>query len=266
MADFDLGTQYPGYVDRLFHIESGGDPNNVTGSNRGLGQFGPAEEARYGINDANRTFYDAQASAVAREAAEHAPVLQKALGRSPTAGELYLTHQQGVAGGPALLTASASQPAWMAVRPYYKSDAVAKQAISGNIPSDNPLYRSDVNQITAGDFRNLWINKFEGGHGGGSQMASAAPAGSPPPAVPLSSITASFAPGALAPNQTAALSGAENLFQEPQLQPASTMQLPVNPSRLRNALAGKTGANPNAIPLPPSVKERIAALMGLTQG
>lgn len=156
------------YIARLFKIESGGDPSAVTGSNRGLGQFGPQEEARYGISDANRTDPNAQAAAVQREAQEHASTLRRSLGRDPSPGELYLTHQQGQAGGPALLSADPTTPAWQAIRPYYKSDAIAKQAITGNIPSDHPLYRQDANNVTAGAFRDLWINKFERGGGGGS--------------------------------------------------------------------------------------------------
>jgi hypothetical protein len=263
-SGFDLAAQYPGYVDRLFHIESGGNPNSVTGSNRGLGQFGPQEEARYGITDGNRGSYDAQAAAVAREAAEHSAVLQRALGRPPTASELYLTHQQGQAGGPALLTASPDQPAWMAIRPYYKSDAIAQKAISGNIPSDHPLYRTDVNQISAGDFRNLWTSKFEGGKGSGHTAVAAAPAAGGTAAsgggVPVASADAS----SLTQDQTNALAQAQRQFEETPLQPAAPMQPLVNPHRLKNVLAGKGGEG--GIPLPPSVKQRLAALMGRGQG
>jgi hypothetical protein len=278
-SGFDLATQYPGYVGRLFQIESGGDPNAVTGSNRGLGQFGPSEEARYGITDANRGSYDAQAAAVAREAAEHAAVLQRALGRPPTAGELYLTHQQGVAGGPALLTASDNQPAWMAIRPYYRSDAIAKQAISGNIPSSHPLYRSDVNQITVGDFRNLWTSKFEGGGAPaavarasfGPGTATSVPMGAPAPAG-LSAMAgggADVSGGSLTQDQTAGLAQAQKFLGDSdpstsaqgQLQPAPPLQQSVNVARLRNAIAGRQGGI-SGLPLPPSVKQRIAALMG----
>jgi|SRR5882672_1622086 len=269
-SGFDLAAQYPGYIDRLFHIESGGNPNSVTGSNRGLGQFGPQEEARYGITDANRGSYDAQAAAVAREAAEHSAVLQRALGRPPTAGEMYLAHQQGQAGGPALLTASPDQPAWMAIRPYYKSDAIAQKAISGNIPSDHPLYRTDVNQISAGDFRNLWTSKFEGGgRGGQTAIAAAGPAasgiapvasggGAPVSAADVSSLTQ---------DQANALGQAQKFLgaEETPLQPAAAMQPLVNPHRLKNVLAGKVGGS-GGIQLPPSVKQRLAALMGKMQG
>ena len=71
-------------------------------------------------------------------ASGHCTVLSRALGRDPTPGELYLTHQQGIAGGPALL-AGGDRPAWQVIRPYYKSDAIAKQAITGNLPQDPGL-------------------------------------------------------------------------------------------------------------------------------
>ena len=126
------------YTARLFQLESGGDPNAATGSHRGLSQMGPAQERQFGITDANRLDPAAQAAAVDRVRALHGPVLSRALGRDPTPGELYLTHQQGIAGGPALL-AGGDRPAWQVIRPYYKSDAIAKQAITGNLPQDSGL-------------------------------------------------------------------------------------------------------------------------------
>jgi hypothetical protein len=194
----------PAYIARLFQIESGGNPNAVTGSNRGLGQFGPQEEARYGLNDANRADAAAQAAAVQREAAEHAAVLQKALGRPPTPGELYLTHQQGIAGGPALLSADPAMPAWQAIRPFYKSDRMARLAITGNVPGNHPLRGADPDAITAADFRNLWVNKFERAGGGAParvtvapNASSAAPAASP--SAPLSLVPGGAPPTPDAP-------------------------------------------------------------------
>ncbi len=186
----------PGYVARLFQIESGGNPNAVTGSNRGLGQFGPQEEAKYGLSDANRTSPQAQADAVHREAIEHAAALRRVLGRDPTPGEQYLTHQQGIAGGPALLNADPTMPAWQAIRPFYKNDAIARLAITGNIPGNHPLRGTDPDKITAGDFRNLWVSKFEQGLAG----AGRAPMGVVAPQMP----SASPAPtsGAVGPSQT----------------------------------------------------------------
>lgn len=265
-------TLDPGYIPRLFQIESGGNPYAVTGSNRGLGQFGPQEEAQYGITDANRADPDAQAQAVTQEAMRHAQVLGKVLGRPPTAGELYLAHQQGIAGGPALLSADPSQPAWQAIRPFYRSDAIAQKAISGNIPSDNPLSRADVGSVTAGDFRNLWINKFEHGMGAAAPTMMAgqgapAQAQSPPLAMSLSpgagqSASAPGTPGFDPQQATAALLARQQQARPEGLDaieaPAPAMP-PVNLARLRN-LMGMQQAN--AQPLPPSVAQRLMQLMG----
>lgn len=183
----------PAYVDRLFQIESGGNPNAVTGSNRGLSQMGPSEEARYGISDANRADPRVQASAVLREAQEHSNVLRKALGRDPSQGELYLAHQQGIAGGPALLKADPSAPAWQVVRPYYQTyegkkfngvprsaDWWAQKAITGNVLADHPLHGRSPDEITAGDFRKMWVSKFERSPSGGAPTTvPAAPAQAP---------------------------------------------------------------------------------------
>jgi hypothetical protein len=150
------------YVARLFHIESGGNRLAVTGSNRGLGQFGPTEERRYGITDENRTDPRAQARAVQLEAQDNAPAISRAIGRKATDADLYLAHQQGQAGAVALLT-NPAQPAWQAIRKYYGSDTIAKQAIYGNIPNGSPLKGVPVEQISSTAFTNMWKDKFEMG-------------------------------------------------------------------------------------------------------
>lgn len=185
-ARAQLNGASPEYIARLFQIESGGNPNVTTGSNRGLGQFGPQEEAKYGITDANRTSADAQSAAVTREAADHAAILRKTLGRDPTPGEMYLTHQQGMAGGPALLSANPDMPAWQAIRPYYKNDAIAKRAITGNVPGDHPMSKAGADNITAQAFRDMWVQKFERGLPG--SVAPTAPAvGGNPAVAPVAS-------------------------------------------------------------------------------
>lgn len=186
----------PGYIDRLIKIESGGNPNAVTGSNRGLGQFGPEEERKYGITPANRTDPAIQRAAIERETQEHSAMLRRTLGRDPTPGETYLSHQQGIAGGPALLSADPATPAWQVIRPFYKSDRMAQLAVSGNIPSDNPYYREDPTKLSAGDFRNLWINKFERGIPGASGLPTGAQ-GAPTPPQPTGGLPA----GAAGPSQ-----------------------------------------------------------------
>lgn len=188
MQSAGLSMLPPGYTSRLFQLESGGNPNAQSGSYRGLGQFGPAEEKQYGITD--YTDPNQQATAVAREAQTNAPALSKALGRAPTAGELYLTHQQGIAGGPALLTADPGTPAWQAIRPYYKSDAAAQKAITGNIPKGSALDGLDVDKVTAGNFSKFWVSKFEGGQGQPTQVAQAQPSNAAPAQAPSSTASA----------------------------------------------------------------------------
>jgi hypothetical protein len=142
-------------------IESSNNPLEVTGGNKGLYQFGPEEMEKYGITDWRNVAQ--QNSALQMETEENYARLSSTLGRTPTEGELYLTHQQGPSGGPALLTAPADTPAWQAIRQYYDSDGLAKQAIRGNIPGTEPLSSVPVEQISAGAFRNMWINRFESG-------------------------------------------------------------------------------------------------------
>lgn len=174
MADSLLS---PEDIARIFQIESGGDPNAVTGSHRGLGQFGPAEEARFGITDANRADPIAQAAAVAQEAAANRARLRSVLGREPTGSDYYLAHQQGAAGAAALF-GNPGMPAWQAIRPFYKSDDAARRAIIGNIPGNHPLAGADPNTITSADFAGLWANRF-----GGAPAAPAAASGAPANAV-----------------------------------------------------------------------------------
>lgn len=189
----------PGYTGRVIQIESGGDPYNVTGSNRGLGQFGPEEERRYGITSANYTDRAVQERALQMEAAENMPRLANVLGRPPTPAELYITHQQGQAGGPALL-ANPDKPAWEVLRPFYGSDRMAKLAISGNIPQ-GPLRGVPVENITAGQFTSTWSNFFNrGGNGAVPAGGSLTPgvsvgAGlSAPGALPLAAPPAGVSP------------------------------------------------------------------------
>ncbi len=161
-----LGEITP-YASRLFQLESdwGRDPGTFRGENVGLGQFGPEEMRRYGITDPRNE--DQQLRAVALEQQEHSGIFQRQFGRAPTPGELYLMHQQGASGGPALL-AGGDTPAWQAVRQFYPSDRVAQKAISGNLPTTSGL---DPSTVTARQFANYWVNHFESGLPGGVQIA-----------------------------------------------------------------------------------------------
>lgn len=198
------------FLRQLIQIESGGNPNARTGSYRGLGQFGRAEEQRYGIDDSNWNNPEIATAVIKKHMAWLYPQLEQKLGRAPTPGELYLSHQQGVAGGPALLS-NPDMPAWKAVRPYYKDDATAQSAIYGNIPNGNPLKSRPPDQISAGEFARLWTSRFDrvasadrmnlGGPTEVSALPGSAQLGAPKPGSPLGPSAAS--PVGQMPNRVA---------------------------------------------------------------
>lgn len=156
-----------GYTDKLIQIESGGDPKATTGSYRGLGQFSSDLEQKYGINDSNREEVATQRRAIEQHATENSQIFKSEMGRDPTDGELYLMHQQGPAGAIALLK-NPDKPAWQVIRPFYKSDGIAKLAVKGN--GGNP-------DAPAGEFASKWTSKFENGR---MNLGGTMPSGEPP--------------------------------------------------------------------------------------
>jgi Transglycosylase SLT domain len=146
-ADFGaLEAQYglpPGYLSQTYQIESGGNPNaqNPNSSAGGGFQFIDSTAKQYGLTD--KTNLGASADAAARLAADNKRALVSSLGREPTAGELYLAHQQGGGGAAALL----SNPNARAV------DIVGADAVR--------LNGGDAN-MTAGQFASKWTGKFGG--------------------------------------------------------------------------------------------------------
>lgn len=136
-----------GYLSDVAQIESGGDPNaqNPNSSAGGMFQFTDGTAKQYGVAD--RFDPSQAASGAARLAADNAASLRKVLGREPTAGELYLAHQQGAGGASKLL----SNPDALA------SAIVGSEAVRLNGGTDN---------MTAGEFANKWVSKVGGGQGG----------------------------------------------------------------------------------------------------
>ncbi len=131
-------------LEQIAGIESSFNPHGPDSSAgaKGLFQFVGSTARQYGLADP----YDpAQASdAAARLMRDNADSLRKALGRDPTAGELYLAHQQGAGGASALLR----NPDAMAV------DVVGRDAVVGNGGSAG---------MTAGEFAKLWTSRVTGG-------------------------------------------------------------------------------------------------------
>lgn len=138
-----------GYLTRTAQIESNFNPRaqNPNSSAGGLFQFIDATARQYGLED--RFDPVASTEAAARLAADNAEMLRRTLGREPSAAELYLAHQQG-AGGAAQLLANPNVPA---------VSIVGRDAVRLNGGRED---------MTAGEFAGLWLNKF-----GGEQTMSA---------------------------------------------------------------------------------------------
>lgn len=131
-----------GYLGRTAHIESRGNPlaQNERSSAGGLFQFIDRTARQYGLE--NR-FDPVQATdAAARLARDNAAHLSRVLGRPPTGAELYLAHQQGAGGASKLL----GNPNARAV------DIVGADAVRLN---------GGHAGMTAGEFANLWLGKFD---------------------------------------------------------------------------------------------------------
>lgn len=155
----------------IAQIESGGDRTAVTGSYKGIYQLSDSLFRQLGgtgnILDAHENVRVAMihfGNLLADFRDVHA--------RDPDPTELYLAHQQGLAG----LTAHLGKPegiAWRNVRPFYSDqegrrrgfadgDAYAKAAIWGNVPSDVRKQFAGVDQVTSAAFVEVWRNKVEG--------------------------------------------------------------------------------------------------------
>jgi hypothetical protein len=145
-----------GYLTKTAEIESRFNPNaqNPNSSAGGLFQFINSTARQYNLED---RFDPYQATdAAARLAKDNADTLRSGLGREPTAGELYLAHQQG-AGGALNLLRNPDQPA---------ESVVGRAAARLNAGAG----------LTAGQFANRWTSKFDGlpavTPGPGAQQAS----------------------------------------------------------------------------------------------
>jgi len=81
-------------------------------------QLGNAVRRQYGV--ANPQDFEQSAIGAAKYAADNKKFLMSAIGREPTAAELYLAHQQGAGGARKLLT-NPNQPAGMLTNPNFIS-------------------------------------------------------------------------------------------------------------------------------------------------
>lgn len=130
-----------GFLERTAFLESRGNPSakNPKSSAGGLFQQTDGNAKDYGVKD---RFDPVQSTDGAVDfAVDNMRILTRALGRKPTAAELYLAHQQGGEGARRLL----SNPNAKAV------DIVGADAVrlnGGNV------------DMTASEFASLWLDKF----------------------------------------------------------------------------------------------------------
>jgi hypothetical protein len=144
-------------------LESRGNPNakNPNSSAGGLFQQIDSNAHDYGV--ANRFDPNQSADGAARFMRDNVQALERVLGRLPTAGELYLAHQQGAGGAIKLLT----NPNAKAV------DLVGSEAVRLN---------GGRLDMTAGEFAMLWTKKAGDTHvpDGGFMAAQYDPAKADP--------------------------------------------------------------------------------------
>lgn len=131
-----------GYLAKTAGIESNDNPQADNGIAHGLFQFTDPTARQYGLGNP----YDPVASTekAAQLAADNSRVLAQGLGRAPTAGELYLAHQQGASGALGLL----SNP-----------DAPATSIVG----RDAVMQNGGTPDMTAGQFAQHWIGRFDTG-------------------------------------------------------------------------------------------------------
>lgn len=142
-------------------IESGGNPGVKTGSYKGLLQLSDSEFAKAG-GQGNIFDPEANLRAGAVKLQNEAAAFKQKFGRDPSDADLYLIHQQGW-GGAQNHWEDPSRPAWESMyltgEGQQKGPGWAKQAIWGNVPDDVKKKFGSVDNITSGDFTNLWSGK-----------------------------------------------------------------------------------------------------------
>lgn len=153
------------YVKRLGQFESHGDPNAQNGASTGVMQFHPDTFQRV-LPGGNINSVADQTKAALTMSRQDRQALQGA-GVTPDDGNTYILHQQGPAGGKALLTAPPNLNAVSVLTPIYGDAATAKKAIVNN---------GGTPDMTAGQFVQMTHDKFMG--------AAPTAAGSAPPAAP----------------------------------------------------------------------------------
>lgn len=133
-------------IRKLVMLESGGNPNAKTGSYVGLFQMGDAAAKDVGVKDYSTT--EGNAEAGVKYYYLNKGRLEKELDRDDIQPyEIYLAHQQGVAGYKKLLAAGDDEKA---------VDVIDRDHVRRNVPKG-----TDWENMTAGEFIELWKGRFE---------------------------------------------------------------------------------------------------------
>ncbi len=149
-----------GFLNTMAIIESGGNPSaqNDSSSAGGLFQQIDSNAAQYGVVDRLDPVQSTEGAVAFAQ--DNTVYLASRIGREPTGAELYLAHQQGPGGAASLL----ANPDKLAV------DIVGADAVRLNGGSLD---------MTAQEFANIWINKYNKIASGG-----VGPAGAPVSTLP----------------------------------------------------------------------------------
>lgn len=168
----DAAARYqlsPEMMLRIAQIESGMNPNsaNPNSSARGVYQFLTKPGGSWDKYGNGRNPLDAEANvdAGARYIRDNMSSLRAKLGREPAPWEVYLTHQQGSGGGPALIQ-NPNRPAAEVLSAFYKDPKIARDAVALN--AGNP-------DAPAQAFLDQWKAKYEGTAVPGSSGTSSVP-------------------------------------------------------------------------------------------
>jgi len=144
-----------GYLKNISILESSGGLNvgDSKGKYVGMFQIGPEVAKDFGITPEQARDPRVAGRVAALLAQRNAQSLRKALGREPQPWELYLAHQQGAGGAAALLKNPNGRAIDVMTSVYGGDAAVAYRVIVGNGGSPD---------MTAGQFAQLWGQKYSG--------------------------------------------------------------------------------------------------------
>ncbi len=135
------------YYKKLGQVESGNDPlaENPKSSAKGRYQFIDSTAKQYGLDKyqfGTKEYAQAEEAAARKLTQDNYDYLKSKLNREPTAGELYLAHQQGAAGAEKILSGDETANA---------IDVLGRDQVINNGGNEN---------MTLAEFKQKWTSKF----------------------------------------------------------------------------------------------------------